>query len=70
VTLSFRTCFSPTAGLGTFMKLHTHYPDIPVIVLTALDDITLTIKAMQEGAQDYLVKGQFDGEVLVRSMWS
>jgi DNA-binding NtrC family response regulator len=55
-------------GLGTFMKLHTQHPDIPVIVLTALDDITLTLKAMQEGAQDYLVKGQFDGDVLVRSM--
>jgi PAS domain S-box-containing protein len=37
-------------------------------VLTGINDETLAIRAMQEGAQDYLVKGQVTGDLLVRSM--
>ena len=35
---------------------------------TGLDDATLAIKAVQEGAQDYLSKNKLDSELLVRSM--
>ncbi|ARV57376.1 hybrid sensor histidine kinase/response regulator [Nostocales cyanobacterium HT-58-2] len=55
-------------GLETFIKIHHQAPVIPIIVLTGFDDETLAIKAMQEGAQDYLVKGQVNGDLLVRSM--
>ncbi|NMG18817.1 response regulator [Brasilonema bromeliae] len=55
-------------GLETFIKIHHQVPAIPIIVLTGFDDETLAIKAMQEGAQDYLVKGQVNGDLLVRSM--
>jgi two-component system, cell cycle sensor histidine kinase and response regulator CckA len=55
-------------GLETFIKARTHSLTIPIIVLTGLDDETLAIRAMQEGAQDYLVKGQVNGNMLVRSM--
>ena len=52
----------------TFDKFHTAYPHLPVIILTGLDDEELAIKKMQEGAQDYLTKGQIDTNILVRSI--
>ncbi len=56
-------------GLETFVRLHSHAPYIATVVLTGLDDETLAMNAMQEGAQDYLVKGQeVDRNVLVRSI--
>lgn len=55
-------------GLETFIKIHHQAPAIPIIVLTGFDDDTLATRAMQEGAQDYLVKGQVNGDLLVRSM--
>jgi len=55
-------------GMETFRKAHTQAPEAPIVVLTGLADETLGVKAVQEGAQDYLVKGQVDGNLLVRSM--
>jgi two-component system, cell cycle sensor histidine kinase and response regulator CckA len=55
-------------GLETFIKIHTQCPAIPVIVLTGFNDENLAIHAMQQGAQDYLVKGQVNGDLLFRSM--
>ncbi|HLO88323.1 MAG TPA: response regulator [Nostocaceae cyanobacterium] len=55
-------------GWDTFIRTHRHAKATPIIVLTGIDDETLAIKAMQEGAQDYLVKGQVTGDLLVRSM--
>jgi len=52
----------------TFDKFHTAFPHLPVIILTGLDDEELAIKKMQEGAQDYLTKGQIDTNILVRSI--
>jgi two-component system, cell cycle sensor histidine kinase and response regulator CckA len=55
-------------GLDTFLTLRRQMPGLPIIVLTGLDDETLAIKAMHEGAQDYLPKGQVDGHLLGRSI--
>lgn len=55
-------------GLETFVIAHHQAKATPIIVLTGIDDETLAIRAMQEGAQDYLVKGQVTGDLLVRSM--
>ncbi|GAX37528.1 hybrid sensor histidine kinase/response regulator [Nodularia sp. NIES-3585] len=55
-------------GLDTFISMAHHAKATPIIVLTGLDDETLALRAMQEGAQDYLVKGQVTGDLLVRSM--
>ncbi len=55
-------------GLETFVKIHCQVRAIPIIVLTGLDDETIATKAVQEGAQDYLLKGQVSGDLLVRSM--
>ncbi len=55
-------------GLETFEKIHARFATIPIIVLTGLDDETIATKAVQQGAQDYLLKGQVSGDLLVRSM--
>ena len=55
-------------GLDTFAQVHARAPQVPIIVLTGLDDESLAVKAVREGAQDYLVKGQVDGRLLVRAI--
>jgi len=57
-----------TQGLDTFFSLSCHYPDIPIIVLSGLADQDIALAAVQAGAQDYLVKGQFDSHLLSRSI--
>jgi DNA-binding NtrC family response regulator len=57
-----------SAGVQTLIKLHSLYPDIPLIVLTGLDDEQTALGAVQSGAQDYLVKGQISTSQLVRSI--
>lgn len=42
--------------------------DIPIVVISSLNDEDLALRAVQAGAQDYLVKGGFDEKVLPRSM--
>ncbi len=57
-----------SAGLATFEKVHTAAPHLPVILLTGLNDEEQASRAVREGAQDYLVKGQADGNLLTRSI--
>src|SRR3954471_5891750 len=55
-------------GLETFAKVYAHSPRIPIIVLTGNDDQELALSAVKSGAQDYLVKGQIDRQLLLRAM--
>ena len=55
-------------GLDTVRRAHSAAPDIPVIVLTGLDDEQLAAQAMKEGAQDYLIKGQIQNRALPRAL--
>jgi two-component system, cell cycle sensor histidine kinase and response regulator CckA len=56
-------------GLDTFTQIHAQAPVIPIVVLTGMADETLALRAMQAGAQDYLVKGQASGsDLLMRSI--
>jgi signal transduction histidine kinase len=55
-------------GLETVHKVHARASDVPIVVLTGLDDEALAIRAVREGAQDYLIKGQADSNLLVRSI--
>lgn len=55
-------------GLETFSRLRAHAPDVAIVVLSGLDDETLAVRAVHEGAQDYLVKGRVDGGAILRSM--
>ncbi len=52
-------------GLDTFMRLSAVSRDVPVIILSGHDDKEFALKAVQAGAQDYLVKGQVDSSLLV-----
>ncbi|MBM3301302.1 MAG: response regulator, partial [Deltaproteobacteria bacterium] len=55
-------------GLETVRRVCNVAPHIPVLVLTGLNDETIGIRAVQQGAQDYLVKGQMDGNLLMRAI--
>jgi diguanylate cyclase (GGDEF)-like protein len=55
-------------GLDTFVKLHAVAGDLPIVVLTGLDDETLGVMAVQQGAQEYLVKSQVTDTLIVRSV--
>src|SRR4029077_2552358 len=55
-------------GLNTLLRTHAHAPKVPIVILTGLDDEAMAVKAVRAGAQDYLVKGRVDGDLLVRSM--
>ena len=55
-------------GISTFEKMYKQYPDIPIVVLSSLDDEHFAMKAVKMGAQDYLVKGQLTGYLFFRSI--
>ena len=55
-------------GLDTFIKAYAHAPEIPFVLLTGLDDETLALSAVRQGAQDYLVKGATDANALLRAI--
>ena len=55
-------------GLETFTQLHARASHTPIVVLSGLDDTTLAVQAVHEGAQDYLIKGQVNGQLLARAM--
>lgn len=57
-----------SGGLDTLRKTHTRAPWIPIVVLSGFADESVSVEAVKEGAQDYLVKGQFDNVLLVRTI--
>jgi diguanylate cyclase len=54
--------------LEALVALRETAPDIPVVVLTALDDELVGLRAMQAGAQDYLLKADSDGQLVGRAV--
>jgi len=55
-------------GLNTFIRVLEAAPEIPVIVLSGINDVHLAVETVQLGAQDYLVKGHVDSHLLMRAM--
>jgi DNA-binding NtrC family response regulator len=55
-------------GLGAVRKVHEVAPRVPLVVRTGLDDETRATQALQEGAQDYLIKGKIETPALLRAL--
>jgi len=57
-----------TQGVGTFTSILATAPHTPVVVLSALESEEIALQAVEQGAQDYLVKGQVDSHWLPRTI--
>lgn len=67
--LIFLDLFLPDSdGLETFHVLSNSAASIPIIILSGLSDAEIAVKAIQAGAQDYLIKGEFDEKILEKTI--
>jgi PAS domain S-box-containing protein len=57
-----------SAGINTFENVYSQVPWLPIVVITGLDDTMVSEEAIHKGAQDYLIKGQINGPLLVRAV--
>src|SRR5882762_9065895 len=55
-------------GLDGLQTLQRTAPDVPIVILSGLDDKALALEAVRQGAQDYLLKGQNNGPTLARTV--
>ncbi|MFQ5752745.1 MAG: response regulator, partial [bacterium] len=55
-------------GLDTVIKVRNEKPEIPIVILTGFNDESVALQAVQVGAQDYLVKGSIDRDLLVKAI--
>ncbi len=57
-----------SGGLDTLSRVQQSAPSTPIVVMTGIEDEEMAREAVRRGAQDYLVKGQGDGNLLTRSV--
>ncbi|MFL5729690.1 MAG: PAS domain S-box protein, partial [Cytophagaceae bacterium] len=57
-----------SSGLKTFTKIHSAYPEIPVIILSGLPESEIAIQSVKAGAQDYLVKGEVSATLIEKTI--
>ncbi|MBF0588136.1 MAG: cyclic nucleotide-binding domain-containing protein [Magnetococcales bacterium] len=57
-----------SSGYETFIRLYNKFPDMPIVVVSGLDDEMQAIQAVKDGAQDFLVKGRFKKDDLSRAI--
>lgn len=57
-----------STGFDSFVHINEYASGIPIIVLTGLADMDLAIETMSNGAQDYLIKGEYDERLLYKSI--
>ena len=55
-------------GLNTFVTLRGAAEEMPIVILSGLNDETTAIECVNAGAQDYLIKGEVNSHLLVRSL--
>lgn len=56
-----------SSGVETVVKTRNRASEVPIVVLSGRDDEDTAMQAIESGAEDYLVKGQGDGEIIARS---
>ncbi len=56
---------SELEGVTELVRMH---PDVPLVVLTGMTDVEAGTRAVQQGAQEYLIKGELDGRILARAL--
>jgi PAS domain S-box-containing protein len=57
-----------SSGFNSFSQVQEYASAVPIIVLTGLADTELALETMSSGAQDYLIKGEFDERLLSKSI--
>lgn len=57
-----------SSGVNTFLKAKSHFNNTPIIVMSGLSDTEVALTTVKEGAQDFLVKGNSDTNILVKSI--
>lgn len=55
-------------GPEAVRRAHAAAPRVPLVVLSGLDDESMAVQALKEGAQDYLIKGQIEPRELLRAL--
>jgi Flp pilus assembly CpaE family ATPase len=55
-------------GLETFLTIQRHAPELPIIIVTSLEDEAIALSAVRSGAQDFLAKGSLKKDTLVRAL--
>ncbi len=55
-------------GICTVARASAAAPQLPIVVMTGLDDEATAVKVVRKGAQDYLVKGHADGRLMARAI--
>jgi PAS domain S-box-containing protein len=61
-------CLPDSWGVETLTITHKIASGLPIVVLTGLDDEQFALEVVRAGAQDYLVKGRFDSQLLARTI--
>jgi PAS domain S-box-containing protein len=55
-------------GTDTLKNVLNKYPELPIVVLTVIDNEDMVIQSLHDGVQDYLVKGKINGDIISRSI--
>jgi PAS domain S-box-containing protein len=57
-----------SSGRHTFDRVLEVCGEVPVVILSGLNDASVALESVKEGVQDYLVKGEFDEKLLLKSI--
>ena len=55
-------------GVETFQSFHAEHPLIPIVILSGLNNESKSLELVKQGAQDYLVKGNYTVDLLIKSI--
>jgi len=55
--------------LKSVMEIHKRYPHVPIVVVSGYSDMNVIHRALESGAQEFLIKGEMSGPVIRQSMY-